>query len=97
VSDAKIGTVASFDEAVGLGEIADSGGQDTFAFHCTQLVDGTRTIALGTKITYRAVPARHGRWEAVDVAALSGPDVAALSGPDVAALSGPDVAAVAGP
>jgi cold shock CspA family protein len=57
--------VASFDERVGLGEVDD--GAQTFQFHCTQIAGGTRRIAPGTAVVFCTVPARHGRWEAVDM------------------------------
>jgi CspA family cold shock protein len=56
------GTVAAFDEERGLGDI-ESGGR-TFPFHCTQIADGTRTIAVGTAVTFEVRPGHLGRWEA---------------------------------
>jgi CspA family cold shock protein len=56
------GTVASFDEERGLGEIESEG--RTFAFHCTQIADGTRTIAVGTSVTFEVRPGHMGQWEA---------------------------------
>jgi cold shock CspA family protein len=57
------GTVASFDDAAGLGTItADDG--TTFAFHCTALADGSRTIAVSTEVDFELRPARHGTYEA---------------------------------
>lgn len=63
--DDRRGEVVSFDEAVGLGEV-EAGGQ-RWRFHCTQIADGTRTIAQGTPVRFRVVPARHGTWEAIEV------------------------------
>lgn len=37
------------------------------AFHSTAIVDGSRTIDVGTRVRYRVVPGRQGRWEATDV------------------------------
>lgn len=59
------GVVAAFDEHVGLGEVEGAGGRHPF--HCTSIAGGTRTIAVGTPVTYRLRPAHRGRWEAVDV------------------------------
>jgi cold shock CspA family protein len=57
------GIVSSFDDAAGLGTItADDG--TTFAFHCTAIADGTRTILVDTEVQFEARPARHGTWEA---------------------------------
>ena len=57
------GRVSAFDEAVGLGTVTDTQGE-TYDFHCTQIVDGTRAIAAGTPVTYRIVAGHRGRWEA---------------------------------
>ena len=57
------GVVSTFDDAAGLGTItADDGA--TFAFHCTAIADGTRTIAVDTKVDFELRPARHGTYEA---------------------------------
>jgi cold shock CspA family protein len=59
------GTVTEFDEPAGLGVVtADDG--TALAFHCAQIADGTRTIAVGTTVTFQRL-ARLGRWEAADV------------------------------
>lgn len=36
-------------------------------FHSTAIVDGSRTIEVGTAVRYRLVAGRQGRWEATDV------------------------------
>jgi cold shock CspA family protein len=60
------GVVTSFDDAAGLGTItADDG--TTFAFHCTAIADGTRTIEVDTSVTFEARPARHGGYEAAAI------------------------------
>lgn len=57
-----LGVVTAFDDPVGVGIItADDGAE--LAFHCTQLVDGTRTIAVGTRVSFERWP-RLGRYEA---------------------------------
>ena len=59
------GTVESFDEAVGLGQIrADDGRR--FPFHCIAIDDGTRTIAVGTPVRFDLHPAL-GRYEAAAI------------------------------
>ena len=58
------GTVSSFDEAVGLGQVDDGGRR--YLFHCTQIAGGSRSIAPGTPVEFHTVP-RHGRWEAAAV------------------------------
>lgn len=59
------GTVVEFDDAAGIGVVRDDGpdGDDHF-FHCTQIADGTRTIAVGTEVAYDVAPGHRGRWEA---------------------------------
>jgi len=58
-----MGTVSSFDDDAGLGTISAEDGT-TFAFHCTAIADGTRTIEVNTKVDFEPTPARHGTWEA---------------------------------
>lgn len=57
------GTVTSFDDERGLGEIdvADVG---TYPFHCTAIADGSRHIDVGTDVYFEVVAGRLGRWEA---------------------------------
>jgi CspA family cold shock protein len=60
------GTVTEFDDDVGLGVItADDG--TAYPFHCTQIADGTRTIAVDTPVTF-ALIGRLGRYEASNIA-----------------------------
>ena len=56
------GTVTTFDDAAGLGEVTTDDGA-TYPFHCTQIGDGTRTIAVGTAVEFELEP-RLGRYEA---------------------------------
>jgi cold shock CspA family protein len=56
------GRVTAFDEQRGRGEIESDG--DRFPFHCTEIADGTRTIAVGTVVAFEVVPGPLGRWEA---------------------------------
>jgi cold shock CspA family protein len=65
------GTVSGYDEAVGLGTVleerageAEPGEPGGYAFHCTQIADGSRSIEVGTAVAFRIVPGRSGRWEA---------------------------------
>ena len=60
------GTVTHFDEARGLGVIGtDADGVEVhYPFHCTAIVDGTRTIEPGTAVTFAVRPGGMGRWEA---------------------------------
>jgi cold shock CspA family protein len=61
------GTVRSFDETAGVGEVADGRTGTAYFFHCTQLADGTRTIDAGADVTFRLAAGSLGRWEAHDV------------------------------
>jgi cold shock CspA family protein len=57
------GVVIAFDEGRGLGEI-DAGDGARYPFHCTQIADGTRTVAVGATVTFRRTAGLSGRWEA---------------------------------
>jgi cold shock CspA family protein len=57
------GAVSAFSEHRGLGEItADDA--TILPFHCTRIADGSRTIAVGTRVEFDVVPGPLGRWEA---------------------------------
>ena len=59
------GTVTTFDEPKGLGTImAEDGG--LYPFHCTQIADGTRTIAVGQAVRFEILP-KLGRYEATAI------------------------------
>jgi cold shock CspA family protein len=57
------GVVTAFDEPRGLGEVTADDGV-VHAFHCTAIADGSRTIEVGTAVTFDVVAGRMGRWEA---------------------------------
>jgi len=58
------GTVASFDDATGFGNVReDATGAEHF-FHCTAIADGTRTIEVGAVVSFDVVAGRNGQWEA---------------------------------
>ena len=59
------GSVAAFDEAVGLGEVETEDGR-RIAFHCIAIADGSRTIAVGTPVEFELLP-KLGRWEATSI------------------------------
>jgi cold shock CspA family protein len=60
------GRVSAFDERQGLGEVtADD--HAVYPFHSTVIADGSRTIAVGTRIAFEVVPGRLGRWEAAAI------------------------------
>jgi CspA family cold shock protein len=64
------GVVESFDAQVGLGEVRSQDGL-LFRFHCTQIADGTRDIAAGTRVEFVVAPGQIGIWEARAVAAAA--------------------------
>jgi cold shock CspA family protein len=61
------GVVESFDEHEGSGTVADATSFGVWPFHCTRIADGSRTVAVGTAVTYRIEPGPYG-IEAVAVA-----------------------------
>ena len=61
-----VGTVASFDVDAGLGEVAADDGS-RFAFHCTAIAGGPRTIEPGARVAFRVGAGGPGRWEAFEV------------------------------
>ncbi len=64
-------TVSSFGDD-GWGTLDPESGSagpagESVAFHSTAIIDGSRTIDVGTRVRYRVVAGRQGRWEATDV------------------------------
>jgi cold shock CspA family protein len=59
------GSVVDFDEERGLGTIEV--GEKRYPFHCTALLDGTRTVAVGTAVTFEVAPGHLGTWEAARI------------------------------
>lgn len=69
--DVKSGVVSEFDERRGLGEVVDDAGS-RWAFHCTQIADGSRRIEAGSRVLFVLVPGHLGRLEAQQIM-TSGP------------------------
>jgi cold shock CspA family protein len=63
------GVVTEFDEPRGLGTIESEGRM--LPFHCTQITDGTRTIEVGTAVTFEVRPGSMGHWEAAAVTSVA--------------------------
>ena len=61
------GIVVEFDAERGLGRIATADGR-SFPFHCTQIADGTRSIAVGAAVRFDVL-AKLGRYEATAISA----------------------------
>ncbi|HMK96877.1 MAG TPA: hypothetical protein VK425_04970 [Acidimicrobiales bacterium] len=65
------GRVVCFDAEVGLGEVRSEGGVN-FPFHCTEIMDGSRDIAVGAEVSFCVAPGHRGRWEATAVGPSGG-------------------------
>jgi cold shock CspA family protein len=62
----RTGVVSEFDDPRGLGSIlADDGHR--YEFHCTAVADGSRFIAVGTRVTFVLAVAHRGRYEAREI------------------------------
>jgi cold shock CspA family protein len=59
------GTVVEFDAERGLGRIDADDGR-SFPFHCTQIADATRSIAVGATVHFDVL-AKLGRYEATAI------------------------------
>ena len=57
------GVVESFDAEVGLGQVRGDDGR-RYPFHCTEIADGSRRIAVGTEVEFVVAPGHLGIWEA---------------------------------
>ena len=64
------GVVTEFDEHVGLGVITDGAGAE-YPFHCVEIADGTRTIAIGVEVDFEPLR-KLGRIEASGIVPASG-------------------------
>jgi CspA family cold shock protein len=64
------GRVTVFDEPGGLGTVVTDYGR-SLPFHCTAIADGSRTIAVGTRVAFSVVAGHLGRWEATGLAACA--------------------------
>ena len=65
----RTGTVTSFDDARGLGQVAGDDGE-VLPFHCTAIADGSRTVPVGRPVRFTVVAGRLGRWEATQITPL---------------------------
>ena len=62
--------MTDFDEHAGLGTVTADDGSD-YPFHCTQIADGTRTIAVGQAVRFDVLP-KPGRYEASAIEKAAG-------------------------
>jgi cold shock CspA family protein len=65
------GTVRTFDERRGMGEITSEDG-NVFAFHSTAIANGSRRIAEGAQVEFDIVAGLPGCWEAAAIEKLAG-------------------------
>jgi cold shock CspA family protein len=63
---AAVGSVVDFDAAVGWGRVEAVDGR-RFGFHCTQIADGSRVVAVGAEVTFEVVAGHGGAWEAASL------------------------------
>lgn len=63
-----LGTVTAWDDPRGWGEITLDDGR-VLALQCTELMDGTRHTAVGTRVRAEVAAGHHGLWHAVRVVA----------------------------
>jgi cold shock CspA family protein len=67
------GTVSEFDDPKGYGTItadAVTGAGASFFFHCTQILDGSRTISPGESVLFDVRPWHRGQREATAIVKL---------------------------
>lgn len=57
------GVVTTFDDPRGIGVLRRDDGTE-YPFHCTAILDGTRTIDVGVAVTFSVGSGRMGKWEA---------------------------------
>jgi cold shock CspA family protein len=63
--DRQRGRVVSFDAESGLGTVESIDGV-AHLFHCIEISDGTRDIAVGSEVSFGLL-AKFGRYEAADI------------------------------
>ena len=66
MSETLSGVVVAFNDSAGLGEVERDDGV-RFPFHCIEIADGTREIAVGTWVTFELL-CKLGRYEAARIA-----------------------------
>ena len=71
MTDRRHGTVRSFDERRGTGEVTSEDG-NVFAFHSTAIANGSRRVAEGARVEFDVVAGLPGRWEATVIEERSG-------------------------
>ncbi|MDA3039593.1 MAG: cold shock domain-containing protein [Actinomycetota bacterium] len=64
-----LGQVETYDFDRGFGFVRSVDGRE-WLFHCTEIADGTRRIAVGQRVAFGVDSAGPGRWEARQLAAV---------------------------
>lgn len=67
----RTGVIVAFDDDTGIGTLRDLHDHSGWDFHCTALLDGTRTVEVGTQVRFRVAPGHGGRTEATAIEKLS--------------------------
>jgi len=67
--DELTGVVEEWDDPRGVGRVRAEDGR-ALDLQCTHIADGSRTTAVGTRVTFVAAPGHHGRWQALALTAL---------------------------
>jgi hypothetical protein len=67
LGDIEAGEAGDAGQAAGAGQAGGGAGSRRFPFHCTQIADGSRTVAVGARVSFGLLAGRAGRWEAADV------------------------------
>jgi cold shock CspA family protein len=60
------GVVEEWDDPRGVGTVRLDDGR-VLALQCTEIADGSRTTAVGTRVTVEVAPGHHGLWHATAV------------------------------
>lgn len=61
------GVVEEWDDPRGVGTVRADDGR-ALALQCTDIADGSRTTAVGTRVRFEVAPGHHGLWQARSVA-----------------------------
>lgn len=56
----RLGEVVEFDGPRGLGVVRDGGSGERFPFHCVEIADGSRQIAVGAAVAFVLATGRGG-------------------------------------
>ena len=65
----RTGVVSEFDEDRGLGSVLGDDGH-RYRFHCAAIVDGTRTVEVGTRVAFAVAAGHGGHYEARSIVGI---------------------------